>query len=110
MPTHTQNYAGPLAHASSLFFIRQLQPLLWSHPSGVIVLVACFVDLRLMKVATSAPAISSLSVCNHKLFLLFHFFEQTVYWEEHTCVCHLPPLSFYLPRWYCTLGIIDLLA
>lgn len=66
-------------------------------PSGVIVLVACFVDLRLMTVATRCvhrplahpgPVITS-------CFFLHFIIEQTVCWEEGAPACRLPSLSFY---------------
>lgn len=81
-------------------------------PSGVIVLLACFVDLRLMTVATRwvhrplahpGPVITS-------CFFLHFIIEQTVCWEEGAPACRIPSLSFYLAVQCCTLGIIDLLA
>lgn len=72
--------------------VRQEHP---SSSSGLIVPLACFVDLRLMTVATRwapQPLDPPVNVITNSL------------------LCHLSSLSFYLPMQCCTLGIIDLLA
>lgn len=93
----------------TLVLVRQAH---LASPGGVIVVVACFVDLCLMTVATRwvhrplahpGPVITS-------CFFLHFIIEQTVCWEEGAPACRLPSLSFYLPVQCCTLGIIDLLA